>query len=158
METSDEGLHAHPQSTVKIGSHPLHPMLVPFPIAFWTAAFVTDIAFVTARWWMWAYISAWLLAAGIITALLAATAGFIDFLGDRRIRRLPVARLHLMGNVLALVLSIANFLVHTRGGAMAFMPTGLILSGIVALLLLFNGWLGGEMVFRHGVGVSPRQE
>lgn len=142
-----------PKSTARIFGHPIHPMLVPFPIAFWIAALVCDIAFVAEGWWMWAYLAAWLIAGGIGTALLAATAGMIDYLGDRRIRRMNVARAHMVGNILALILSIANFLVHTRG---AVIPIGLLLSFAVALILLVTGWLGGDMVYRHGVAVRLR--
>jgi uncharacterized membrane protein len=61
----------------------------------------------------------------------------------------------MVGNLAAVLLSVVNFLVHLRDGAVAVMPTGLILSAIVVLLLAFNGWMGGELVFRHGVGVEP---
>jgi uncharacterized membrane protein len=59
------------------------------------------------------------------------------------------------GNLTAVVLSVVNFIVHMRDGAMAVIPAGITLSAIVVLLLLFNGWMGGEMVFRYGVGVRP---
>jgi hypothetical protein len=76
----------NPKSTASIAGHPLHPMLIPFPVAFLVTAFVTDLAF----WWTgnatWATVSMWLLGAGIIMALVAALFGFTDFLGDRRIR------------------------------------------------------------------------
>src|SRR5215212_8966687 len=131
-----------PKSTASIGGHPIHPMLIPFPIAFLVGALLTDIAYVKAGWAMWAYASSWLIAAGIASAILAAIFGFIDFFGERRIRRLKVAWYHMVGNLLAVILSIANFIVHLRDGAMAVIPTGITLSAIVVLLLLFNGWMG----------------
>jgi uncharacterized membrane protein len=145
----------NPKSTARILGHPIHPMLVPFPIVFLVSALVTDIAYVRSGWATWAYASSWLIGAGIATALLAALAGLTDFIGDRRIRRLRPAWFHLIGNLAALLLSVVNFLVHLRDGAVAVIPTGLILSAIVALLLAFNGWMGGELVFGHGVGVEP---
>lgn len=148
----------YPKSTASIAGHPIHPMLVPFPIAFLVGALLTDIAYVEWQGGMWAYASSWLIGAGIVSALLAAIFGFTDFVGERRIRRLKVAWYHMIGNLLAVVLSIANFLVHNRDGAMAVIPTGITLSAIVVLLLLFNGWMGGHLVYRHGVAVRPIAE
>ena len=144
-----------PKSTASIAGHPIHPMLVPFPIAFLVGAFLTDVAYVEFGWAYWAYFSSWLIAAGIVAALLAAIFGLTDFLGERRIRRLKVAWYHMIGNVTAVVLSVINLLVHDRDGAAAVIPTGITLSAIVVLLLVINGWMGGHMVFRHGVAVRP---
>ena len=150
--------HEFPRSTASIAGHPIHPMLIPFPITFLVSALLTDIAYVWSQEAMWAYASWWLIAAGIVSALLAALFGFIDFFGERRIRRLKTAWYHMVGNLLAVVLSIVNFLVHNRDGAIAVIPTGITLSAIVVLLLLFNGWMGGHLVFRHGVAVRPIEE
>lgn len=114
----------NPSSTVSIAGHPLDPLLVPFPIASLVGALLTDIAYVKSAWWMWAYASSWLIGAGIVTALIAALAGFIDFFGERRIRRLRRAWYHMVGNLLAVVLSIVNFVIHARDGAAAVIPTG----------------------------------
>ena len=148
----------HPRSTLKIAGHPLHPMLVPLPIGFLIGAFLTDLAYWITRWASFAYFSTWLLAAGIATALLAALGGFIDFAGEPRIRQIRKAWYHMFGNLLAVVLSVINLLVHMRDGSAAVLPDGIILSTVVAVLLLFNGWMGGELVFRHGVGVHDRHE
>lgn len=151
-------MSVHPRSTLKIAGHPLHPMLVPLPIGFLIGAFLTDLAYWLTGWASFAYFSTWLLAAGIATALLAALGGFIDFAGEPRIRQIRKAWYHMFGNLLAVILSVINFLVHMRDGAAAVLPEGIVLSGVVALLLLFNGWMGGELVFRHGVGVHDRHE
>ena len=144
-----------PKSTASIAGHPIHPMLIPFPIAFLVGALLTDVAYVQWHWAYWAYFSTWLIGAGIVSALLAAIFGFIDFFGEPRIRALKVAWFHMFGNLLAVVLSIFNFFVHMRDGAMAVIPTGITLSAIVVLLLVLNGWMGGHMVYRHGVAVRP---
>ena len=144
-----------PKSTASIGGHPIHPMLIPFPIAFLVGAFLTDVTYLRSGWHMWAYASAWLIGGGIVSALLAALFGFIDYFGERRIRRLKVANFHMIANLLAVVLSIANFVVHMRDGAMAVQGLGVTLSAVVVLLLLFSGWMGGHMVYRHGVAVRP---
>lgn len=147
-----------PRSTASIAGHPIHPMLVPFPIGFLVGAFFTDLAYVLWTWAPFAYFSSWLIAAGIVSALLAAIFGFIDFFGERRIRQMRQSWYHMVGNLLAVVLSIVNLFIHNRDGAMAVIPTGITLSGIVAVLLVFNGWMGGDMVYRGGVGVRPREE
>lgn len=149
----------HPRSTAAIGGHPIHPMLVPFPIAFLVAAFVCDLVFWRTVNESWALAAMWTLGAGIVTAALAAVAGFTDFLGERRIRGLRDAWLHMIGNTAALVLAIVSFYLRWRyGAAAAVMPWGLALSGIVFVLLLFNGWKGGELVFRHHVGMVDESE
>ena len=143
----------NPRSTVRIAGHPVHPMLVPLPIGFLVGAFLTDIAYWWSGWASFAYFSSWLIAAGLVAALLAALAGFIDFLGEPRIRAIRKTWYHLFGNLAAVLLSVVNFVVHLRDGAAAVLPTGILLSGVVTLLLLFNGWMGGELVFRGRVGV-----
>jgi uncharacterized membrane protein len=101
----------------------------------------------------WAVMSTWLLTVGLIVAVFAVIAGFIDFLGDRRIRDLHAVWIHAIGNAIALVLSIFNVLVHSRDGYTSVVPTGLVLSALVVLILLVTGWQGWSMVYRHRVGV-----
>lgn len=138
-------------SKAAIKGHPIHPMLVPFPIALFLGALVADIAFVTTGSQGSAEASKSLLGAGIVMALLAALAGFTDFLGNFRIRELRDAWLHMFANLTAVLLEIANFLLRLANERAAG-SLGLALSAIVAAGLLFSGWKGGELVFRHGVG------
>jgi uncharacterized membrane protein len=144
----------NPKSTAQIAGHPLHPMIIPFPVAFLVGALATDIAYSQTANPFWADASYWLLAAAIVMAALAAVLGFTDFFGERRIRQVRAAWLHMIGNLIAVVLSIINFWMRYQNGDTNFYPTGLWLSLVVVLLLLFNGWQGWEMVYRHHVGVS----
>lgn len=144
----------HPGSTAKIAGHPLHPMLVPFPIVCFIGTLVTDIVYWRTAEMMWSNFSAWLLLVGLVFGGLAAIAGLIDFLGNRRIRGIGVAWVHMIGNVLAWVLSLVNAFIHTHDAWTSVVPTGLILSAVVVLILLVTGWLGGSLVYRHGVGVN----
>jgi len=84
----------NPRSTASIAGHPIHPMLIPFPIAFFVATFVCDVVFWQTSNAMWATAAVWLLGAGIVMAALAALAGLPDVLGEPRIRaqRRVVAR------------------------------------------------------------------
>jgi uncharacterized membrane protein len=87
-------------------------------------------------------------------AALAAVMGLIDVFGDEQIRNLTDAWLHAGGNILAVVLELYNWYSRYQHGSAAIVPTGLILSLIVVLILLFTGWKGWEMVYRHRVGIA----
>jgi uncharacterized membrane protein len=140
--------------TAQIAKHPIHPMLVPVPIVCFIGALLTDITYYATAEMMWADFSSWLLVVGLIIGVLAAIAGLVDFLGNRLIRAQTPAWLHLIGNLLVLVLSFFNALIHTRDAWTSVVPTGLVLSVIVVLILPVTGWLGWEMVYRRGVGVA----
>jgi uncharacterized membrane protein len=144
----------NPRSTVHIGGHPLHVMLVPIPIVCFMGTLVTDIAYWRSNNLQWANFSDWLLSVGVVFAGLAALAGIADFLGDRRIRALQPAWIHGLGNALVLILAIFNAFVHSRDGYTSVVPTGLILSALTVLILLVTGWNGWAMVYRHRVGVE----
>jgi uncharacterized membrane protein len=147
----------NPKSTAAIAGHPLHPMLIPFPVAFLVATFVCDLIFWSTRNGAWATASKYLLGAALIMAALAAVAGLIDFMGDRRIRDLSAAWHHMIGNVVVVLLSLWNWYRRYQGGDEAVLPTGLLISFVVIALLLYTGWRGWEMVYEHHVGVSDRE-
>ena len=147
----------NPRSTLSIAGHPLHPMAVPLPIASFIGALASDIAYASTGHAFWVDASQWLLGVGIVTALLAAVGGFIDFFGDARIRALDAARRHMIGNLTLVVLEAINLFVRMGDdSADAVVPLGLSLSAIGVALLLFNGWQGWEMVYRHRVGIADR--
>jgi uncharacterized membrane protein len=108
------GQFASLRSTARIADHPIHPMLVSIPIACVIGALVTDITYAVTAEMMWSDFSAWLILVGLIGGVLAAIAGLTDFLGNRGIRNQTAAWLHLIGNVVVLVLSFFNLLIHTR--------------------------------------------
>ena len=145
--------HENLGSTAQIAKHPIHPMLVPFPIVCFVGTLITDIAYYATANMIWADFSAWLVTVGVIMGVLAAIAGLIDFLGNRLIRAQRPAWPHVLGNILVLVLATFNVFVHGRDAWTSVVPTGLILSAIVVLILPVTGWLGWSMVYRHGVGV-----
>ena len=147
---------ATPRSTARILGHPIHPMLVPFPIVFFISAFASDLVYLTQDIAIWRDVSIWLLGAGLVTAALAALAGLTDYFGDRRVRALSDARMHMGGNILAVLIEAANLFLRL-GNPDAVGSYGVYLSGIAVALLAFTGWKGGELVFRHGVGVDLRE-
>lgn len=141
-------------STAQIAGHPIHPMLVPIPIACFAGALLTDIAYVVTAEIMWANFSAWLLIVGIVFGVLAAIAGLADFIANRLVRTRSPAWLHLVGSAVALILAIFNALIHMRDAWTSVWPTGLILSAITVLILPVTGWLGWALVDRHSAGVT----
>lgn len=128
-------------------------MLIPFPIAAFVGTFVTDLVFWTTDHPFWASMSFYLLSAGLMMAALAAVAGLTDFLGDRRIRAHKAAWHHIIGNVVAVVLSAANWLVRGEPGNVDAGSIGLLLSAAVVVILLYTGWQGWELVYRHRTGI-----
>lgn len=143
----------NPRSTAAIGGHPLHPMIIPLPITCFIATFVCDIVYVSNHVDAWAIASNWLLGAGLGTAVLAAATGLTDYMGDDRIRRLGTALQHMLANVAAVVLELVN-LVLRLSDQNKIESVGIFLSGATVLVLAYSGWLGGELVYRHRVGVQ----
>jgi uncharacterized membrane protein len=147
----------NPRSTAKIAGHPLHPMIIPFPIAFFVSTLVTDLVYLNTGNAGFAGASSMLLGAGIATALLAAVFGFTDFFSEPRIRALRQAWLHMAGNLLVVVLEAVNLYLRSVAAVKPSVGVGeTALSAIAVGLLLFNGWMGWEMVYRGHVGVSDR--
>jgi len=144
----------NPRSTASIAGHPIHPMLIPFPVAFFVATLVCDAVFWRNGNAAVATAATWLLGAGLLMAALAAVAGLTDVLGDQRIRALNDAWLHAGGNILIVLIELYNWYARYSEGTAAIVPKGLILSLIAVAGLLFTGWKGWEMVYRDRVGVA----
>lgn len=145
-------------STAAIAGHPIHPMIVPFPIAFLTGAFVSDIAFWLSNNAFWAQLSFWLILAGIVMGALAAIFGLVDFLTKAEIRSYSAAWVHFLGNGLAILISLVNLLLRIGDPTVVPLPLGLILSLVVTGILVITGWLGGELSYRHRIGVVPSSD
>ena len=141
-------------SRAKLLGHPIHPMLIPFPIAFLVATLVCDLAFWNTANHAWATASLYLLGAALVMAALAALAGLTDFLGDDRIRALSAVWHHMIGNIVVVLLSLWNWYRRYEMGDTAVVPVGIVISALVVLILLYTGWRGWEMVYRHRVAVS----
>jgi len=144
----------NPRSTVSILGHPVHAMLVPFVIASYTGAFAADIAYSAASNPFWAVSAMWLIGAGIAVSVFAATIGFVDFVAEPAIRELPAAWWHLGGNVVMSLISILDWVLRYEVGPEAGSSAYIWLSGTVFVLLIFNGWMGAQLVYHHRVGVA----
>jgi len=147
--------HGHPRSTAKIADHPIHPILIPFPIVCFVGTLVTDIVYSRNLDPGWATASHWLLGIGLVMAALAAAAGLTDYLGDQKLRGLGDALKHMLANVTAVVLELVNLVLRLNNNDF-IASTGVWISGVVLLILLYSGWKGGDLVYRHGVGVHDR--
>ena len=140
-------------STIAIAGHPLHPLLVTFPIAFLTGALGTDVGYWLTGDQFWARASYWLIGAGLVSGVVAALAGMSDFVKIDRVRQHSAGWAHMVGNVAALSLSLVNFVLRWGNQSGAILPTGLLLSLLVATLLGITGWYGAELIYRHKVAV-----
>jgi uncharacterized membrane protein len=141
------------RSTASIGGHPVHPMLVPFPIAFLVGTLVTDLAFWGTGDPFWARASAWLVGAGVVMGLLTAVFGFIDFVTIERARQGSTGWVHFLGNLLAVGLSFVSLLLRIGDARAGVLPRGIVLSFIVVGILLVTGWMGGELAYRYKIGM-----
>jgi uncharacterized membrane protein len=121
---------------------------IPFPAVLFATALFTDVAYWLTADPLWSTMSSWLLLAGLVIATLAFIAEVLRLPGGLRRRS---ARIHLLGDGLAILLSILNFIFHVRDGYSAVVPAGPLLSAPVVLTLLFTRWTGSNPVRRHRV-------
>jgi uncharacterized membrane protein len=152
-------------SPASIMGHPIHPMLIPFPIALWVFSLVADIVSLLrtdpskAAGWSW--MAFWTLLAGCLGAVVAAVFGIIDWLSIKDHEVKKVANWHARFNVLALLLFAASW--YLRRGVDFTNPNGglkmpIALSVVGVIVVTISGWLGGELVFKYGVAVNPQND
>ena len=132
-----------------IAGVPIHAMLVPFPIACFTGALMTDIAYAESAQIQWANFSAWLLAFGMFMGSIAALFGLIDLFSSKTRPRPATAWWHMGGNFALLAVALVNNLVHARDGWTSVVPTGLILSAVTVAIMVVTGFLGHIIAYRH---------
>jgi len=145
-------------SVAAIGKHPIHPMLIPFPVTFLTATLGTDLAYSRTGDPFWARSSMWLLRLGLVSGAVAATAGAVDYVSIPRARKHAIGPLHAVGNAGVLALSLANLASRWKDPEEAVVPRGLTISAATAALLGVTAWAGAELVYRHRVGVAEEED
>src|SRR5919109_3827499 len=144
------------ESREKFFGHPVHPMLIVFPLGLLATAVIFDILYLIFGNRLLPTASYYMIAAGVLGGLLAAIFGFIDWLAlPNNSRAKSIGLWHGLGNVVIVGLFAISWLL--RGGNVDFVPDGLalILSFAGVALALITAWIGGELVYRLGVGVDP---
>ena len=137
--------------------HPIHPMLVVFPIGLWGFSLIADLIH---QWGLgdatWSVVAYYTMAGGVVGALLAAIPGLIDLMSieDGKAKRIGIA--HMVVNLLVVALYAVNLFV--RGSKGFDTDAGVALSVAAVGLLSISGWLGGELVYVYGVAVEGRAE
>ncbi len=149
-------------SPASIGGHPIHPMIIPFPIALWVFSLVADVVYLWRGNPVWKdWIAFYALLAGTIMAAVAAVPGLIDWLSLKEPKIVKIANWHARLNVIALLVFAGSFYLRTTSGAQLIgdsQTIPLLLSVLGVVLISISGWLGGELVFKHGVAVAAEPE
>ncbi len=147
------------RSTARVGSHPVHPMLIPFPIALWSGALIFDLVAKFGHHYTLHTAAFYMSIAGCLGALAAAVPGLIDLL--KSVPAGSAARrtgwIHGLTNVAALVLMAISAMSRTRGAGelTGGMTRVAYLTEILAVVLIaYSGWLGGSLVYDHKVGID----
>lgn len=146
------------KTRASLGGEPIHPMLVHYPIALWTTSVITDLIFYFVRNTSLVLISKFLIAAGILGAVLAAVPGLIDWLMISDPVAKKTGNWHLILNVLALILFSASlYLRMTNYGASLagyHLKIPFVVSVVGWLLMATSASLGGKLVYEHRMGVK----
>ena len=147
------------ESRAKLLGHAVHPMLIVFPLGLLGMSAIFDLIYLATGTADLAAASFWMIAAGVITGLLAAVFGLWDWLGiSGGTRARGIGLFHGVGNVVVVLLFIISWVARrgARAGGVDYAPNGLpiVLEVVGLVLALITGWLGGELVERLGVGVD----
>ena len=145
------------KSKASISGHPIHPMLIPFPIALWIFSLASDLIYLFGFGGpVWKDIALYTMVGGIVGGVAAAIPGYVDYrsLSDPVIVR--VAQMHMIINVALIILFTIDAGLRILNGNEALLPVFLSVLGVAGLGV--SGWLGGELVYVQGVAVQPDRE
>jgi uncharacterized membrane protein len=132
-------------------------MLITIPIGLWVFSLVADvIRMLGLGGAVWEDIALYTMIGGIVGALAAAIPGMIDFvsISDRRAKQIGLA--HMFINLSVVAIYVVNAYHRATGVAEELGPY--VLSVVAVVALAVSGWLGGELVFKHGVAVEPQHD
>jgi uncharacterized membrane protein len=143
------------RTPANIGRHPIHPMLVPFPIGLWVFSFICDLIFLFGSGApVWKTVALYTMVGGLVGALAAAVVGLIDLLSLPPEPR-KTAIIHMSINVTVVVLFAINIWLRVASGDAGAGSRGSVWLSLIAIaLLVVSGWLGGKLVYEYGVAVD----
>lgn len=141
-------------SKLAIAGHPIHPMLIHFPVAALLGLFATDLAFVMTDDFFWARAGFWLATVGVFGGWLSGLIGLLDLILVRAIRRLVTAWCHGLMAVMLLSLATLNWMLRLGDPAALIVPWGLYLTLLSGFMIGLTSFLGGQLVYDHAVGVA----
>ncbi|MEW6099074.1 MAG: DUF2231 domain-containing protein [Pseudomonadota bacterium] len=144
-------------SRAAIAGHPLHPMMIHFPVAALIGLVAVDVAFLRSADPFWARAGVWLAGVGALGGWAASIAGLIDLYTVARIRRLITASCHAIIAVMMLSVATMNWLLRVGDAGAMVRPWGLYLSLLTAVLIALAAYLGGRLVYEHTVGVDTSE-
>lgn len=147
----------HIRSKMSIRGHPIHPMVIHFPVAALIGLIGADLAFLVTDDFFWARLSLWLAGIGALGGWVSGSIGMLDLVISAQIRSLITAWCHGMLAVMMLSLATLNWLLRVGQPELAIAPWGLYLSLLTGLLISLTSLLGGQLVYDHAVGVSPEK-
>lgn len=150
-------VHKPIHSKAALFGHPLHPVLIHFPVAALISALAMDFGYLYTGDFFWARASLWAIGIGAAGGWVSGLAGLVDLALVPRIRRLVTAWCHAVFAVMLLSLATLNWLLRLDDPAAAIFPWGLYLSLISAGLIALTGFLGGQLVYEYAVGVDTEQ-
>ena len=145
------------RTPASIAGHPIHPMLVPIAIGCFVFSFAADLVCMAGgNPALWNWLAYYTMLGGILGALAAAVPGLIDLLSLPAGAVKKIAVTHMAVNLGVVAIYLCN--AWLRRGNPADLKLPMLLSAVTIVMLLFSGWLGGKMVFEHGVGVSTAND
>jgi uncharacterized membrane protein len=149
------GYSALMTSRAKMFGHPIHPMLIPFPVGLLSTAVVFDIIYLSTDRTGFAFAAAYAIAAGIIGGLLAAPFGWIDwFKIPANTRAKNVGLVHGLGNIVVVVLFAISWVLRANAGGWVPNTWALVCSFVGVAVAVVAAWLGGELVDRLAIGID----
>ena len=144
-------------SRAAIFGHPLHPVMIHFPVAALIALIGTDAAWILTGDGFWARAGLWLAGVGALIGWVSGLAGLVDLVTVRRIRRLITAWSHAILAVLLLSLASFNWLLRVGDPQAHIVPWGISVTLLTAALIAVTGFLGGRLVYEYAVGVDVQE-
>jgi uncharacterized membrane protein len=143
------------ESRAKLVGHAVHPMLIVFPLGLLGMAAIFDLIHLFAGGTGLSAAAYYMLPAGVVTGLVAAVFGLVDWLAiPEGTRAKAVGLWHGVGNVVVVALFALSWWLRPGDAPHAPGTTAVLFSVVGVVLALVTGWLGGELVERLGIGVD----